>query len=241
LADIEIIFPCFRPPAGWADHLYESCQKIKTLLPGRKIAFLIVDDGSPNPEGLTSEFADLRTRMPDLRVERYELNRGKGFALRHGVSLSQAPLCVFTDIDCPYEEKSVAGLCEALERGPDIVPGHRETDYYERVRLDRTLISKFVRFLLRLMFKLNVTDTQCGLKGFNRRGREIFLRTKTNRYLFDLEFLCLAALRPDINVSPYTVRLKDNVIMTKFGAWALFLEGLDFLRIWTRLKLGRSG
>ncbi|MEQ1878853.1 MAG: glycosyltransferase family 2 protein [Bdellovibrionia bacterium] len=255
MGEIDIIFPCYNPPAGWVDQLVASCARIEELLPGRKINYILVDDGSTKAGGavgvrgieelggrdvLAGEFETLKQRMPRMRIERYEVNRGKGFALRHAVALSQSPLCVFTDVDCPYEESSVAGLCMELEKGPDIVPGLRARDYYERVRFDRVLISKFVRLLLRMAFRLTVTDTQCGLKGFSSRGRELFLQTTIDRYLFDLEFLCLASSTRDIKIVPFTVRLKDNVAMSKFGAFVLMHEGMDFLKIWFRAILRRK-
>lgn len=235
--DIDFIFPCYNPSENWHRSLYQSIQEIESLLSGKRLGYIIVDDGSKDAEKLGGELAWLKEKIPALRVERYETNRGKGYALRRGVTLSEAPLCVFTDIDVPYEEESVVGLCQKLEMGVDIVAGRRERDYFQRVRLDRAVISKLVRILLRVFFNLRVTDTQCGLKGFNRRGREIFLRTTIERYLFDLEFLCLASMDRAVKISPYPARLKDNVVMTKFGAFTLMREAADFAKIWLRTVL----
>lgn len=239
MSEVDFIFPCYNPPAGWAEGLLVSTAKIQKLLPDVKFNYVIVDDGSANSEKLGVELDFLKSKLPSLRVERYRTNRGKGYALRHGIRLAQAPICIFTDIDCPYHEESVAALCRELLKGYDIVPGRRARDYYEKVRLDRVVISRVLRLILRLMFRLNVSDTQCGLKGFNSRGKALFLTTQIDRYLFDLEFLCLAAQDRTLKVVPCNVRLKDGIVMSKFGLRVLLHELWDFFKIWIG-TFGRS-
>ena len=94
----------------------------------------------------------------------------------------------------PYEEKSLLEVARLLtSENADVVAGVRADTYYEGVPADRRRISRFLRWMLRTFLGVKVTDTQCGLKGFNQKGREIFLQTTINRFLFDLEFIFLAS------------------------------------------------
>jgi hypothetical protein len=76
----------------------------------------------------------------------------------------------------------------------DVVFGIKNKAYYKQLSLQRKLVSKILQLFIKILFpRLPVSDTQCGLKGMNLKGKAIFLHTKTDRYLFDLEFILNAA------------------------------------------------
>ncbi len=175
----------------------------------------------------------LRAHLPQFTYLQYPINHGKGYALRTGVKQVLEPLCLFTDIDFPYEEASVAAVYEALRAGRgDVVVGTRDEAYYARVPKGRVLISKTLRRSTRLLLGLAVSDTQCGLKGFNQRGRAVFLNGQIDRYLFDLEFIFLAS-RPvaGLQVIPLPVRLKPGIIFSRMSPRILLAESGSFLKI----------
>lgn len=166
-----------------------------------------------------ADLALLRTHLPQFTYLHYPGNHGKGYALRTGVKKVQESLCLFTDIDFPYEETSVAAVYEALRAGRgDVVVGMRDESYYAHVPLSRMMISKVLRRSTQLLLGLAVSDTQCGLKGFNRRGQAVFLHGQTDRYLFDLEFVFLAS-RPaaGLQVIPVPVRLKPGIVFSRMS------------------------
>jgi hypothetical protein len=68
----------------------------------------------------------------------------------------------------------------------------------------------------------------CGLKGFNNKGKAAFLSTTIDRYLFDLEFVFLAA-RMKLNIAKVPVNLRDGVVLSKLNVRILATEGLNFL------------
>ena len=79
------------------------------------------------------------------------------------------------------------------------------------------------------LLRLQVTDSQCGLKGFDNAGKSIFLETKIERFLFDLEFLLLAKNR--VTVTPVPVVLREGVVFSKVGWKILATEGRNFIRL----------
>ncbi|GAB3299542.1 hypothetical protein GCM10027348_23860 [Hymenobacter tenuis] len=162
----------------------------------------------------------------------YTVNQGKGHALRTGVAQAREPYCVFTDIDFPYQEHSVGALCQLLfSSGADIVVGVRNEAYYAQVPPARRRVSQILRQLTKHVLRLPVDDTQCGLKGFNEAGRQLFLRTTTQRYLFDLEMLFLAARDTRLRVLPLAVELKPNIVFSRLNTRILLTESLNFVRI----------
>jgi hypothetical protein len=202
-AAFALVLPCYNPPAGWAANIVASLGRLRALLP------------------------------PATGVHLYLVNHGKGYALRTGVEQVQEALCLFTDIDFPYEEASVAAVYEGLRTAAgDVVVGVRDETYYAHVPAGRVFISKALRRINRLLLGLAVSDTQCGLKGFNRAGRAVFLHGQIDRYLFDLEFIFLAS-RPaaGLQVVPVPVRLKPGIVFSQMSPRILLAESGSFLKI----------
>ncbi|MBK7037383.1 MAG: hypothetical protein IPH42_13850 [Bacteroidetes bacterium] len=79
--------------------------------------------------------------------------------------------------------------------------------------------------------RLKISDTQCGLKGFNKKGKDIFLKTTINRYLFDLEFIFLVSRQKEVSMVPVEIELKENIQFSSMRTGILLSEGFNFLKI----------
>ena len=226
-----LVLPCYNPPAGWAANILASLSRLQVLLPpDTSVHLYLINDGTAGVAD--TDLALLRAHLPQFTYLHYPVNHGKGYALRTGVKEVQESLCLFTDIDFPYEETSVAAVYEALRAGRgDVVVGMRDESYYAHVPRSRMMISKVLRRSTRLLLGLAVSDTQCGLKGFNRRGQEVFLHGQIDRYLFDLEFIYLAS-RPaaGLQVIPVPVRLKPGIVFSRMSPKILLTESGSFLK-----------
>lgn len=194
---------------------------------------IVVDDGSPN-ENAQSIFLRLTEIEPCSRVISYPdgINRGKGYALRKGVDFSAADYQLVTDADFPYTIESMRRIVASLLEKGGIAAGNRDTAYYEKVPFFRRLLSRSLRWLLRNVLRQPISDSQCGLKGFDNAGKKIFLETTIDRFLFDLEFLMLADGR--VQVTPVPVELRAGVTFSKVGWKILATEGRNFL--WLLLR-----
>ncbi len=227
---LDIVLPCYHPVPGWAENLEASYREVCALLQGYTCRLIVVNDGSTR--GISpQEVAWLQGCLPELVWLEYADNQGKGHALRYGVSRSDAPLCVFTDVDFPYTTESFAAVVRALEQGADLALGNRDAQYYEQVPPFRKFVSRTLRWLVGRLLRLPVTDTQCGLKGFNARGRKVFLQTQIKRYLFDLELIFLVARKPGWRMVPVPVALKPGIIFSKMSLRVLLRESWSLLRI----------
>lgn len=78
---------------------------------------------------------------------------------------------------------------------------------------------------------MKVTDTQCGLKAFNSKGREQFLKTKINRYLFDFEFIYRCGKNKSMRITPVPVELKPNVEFSKMKIKILLQETFNLFKV----------
>lgn len=238
MVPFDLVLPCYNPLPGWADNLLGSVARLRQALPEAEPHLVLVNDGSAR--GITDDdIARLRAALPHLTYVSYDHNQGKGQALRTGVRHCQHALCLFTDIDFPYEEASMARVYRVLAAGQaDVVAGMRDSQYYSHVPTARVAISRTLRFMTRQLLRLPVSDTQCGLKGFNERGKVLFLSSQTKRYLFDLEFLYLGARQPDLRVQAVQVQLKAGVVFSRMPLQVLANEGYSLLKILLRGPAG---
>jgi glycosyltransferase involved in cell wall biosynthesis len=168
----------------------------------------------------------------------YTTNRGKGYALRKGVEAAKGDFIIYTDIDFPYTHESLLNVLEALKAGNDVVIGIRGEEYYTHLPKSRVYISKFLRSLIRFFLRIPTDDTQCGLKGFNQKGKEVFRKTTINRYLFDLEFVFLSA-REKLNIKTVEVELRPEVVLSKMNWKILTQEFGNFLKIFVQSIVNR--
>jgi glycosyltransferase involved in cell wall biosynthesis len=241
-AALALILPCYNPLPGWAANVLASLTRLQIWLPaGTSLHLYLVNDGSTTGVE-TVDIEQLQTALPGFTYLSYPQNQGKGYALRHGAAHTREPICLFTDIDFPYQEASVAALYETLRSGSyDLAVGVRDADYYTHVPTARRRVSHLLRGLTRNLLRLPVSDTQCGLKGFNAAGRQLFLDTTTNRYLFDLELLFLASRQPEVRLAAVPVELKPGVIFSALNPRILLTEGGSFLQILLKSLLPSPG
>ncbi|TAE68315.1 MAG: glycosyltransferase [Bacteroidetes bacterium] len=231
---LDLIFPCYNPPKNWHLETYKNYQEISKSIPDVVIHLYVVDDGSKND--IEQESLDyLSKNIPHFHFLRYEKNKGKGFALRFAVEKTQSEKQIYTDIDVPFGVKSILDVYEALRNGADVVTGLRDDVYYQKVPFKRKVISQVAQTLNKLFLKLPIKDTQAGLKGFNKIGKETFLITKVNEFLFDTEFLALAhKFKHKITIIP--ISLKPDIILSRIKANILWRELRNFFNICYRIN-----
>lgn len=228
---LSIVLPCYNPPTAWVENVILNYNKIADSLKMNP-ELIIVNDGS-TINVHARDFEKLAAAIPNFKSVTYQENKGKGFALREGVKVVSTPLIIYTDIDFPYEVSSFVSVFETLKKDVDIAPGHRGTNYYNNTPFLRKLISKTLRKFLKTFLRLPTDDSQCGIKGFNQKGAHVFLDTRINRFLFDLEFLKLASKRK-LKVENVSVVLRPNIVFSKVSLKILLRESLNFFKVLIR-------
>lgn len=156
---------------------------------------IVVCDG--NSDSTHEVAASFKTDVKiSLRVLRYEINRGKGYAVRYGMSRGAGELIMFMDADYAVPIEQLERGLQLLENGADIAIASRtltESQILVRQNFLRQLSAKTYIFIQNLYLGLNIKDTQCGFKIFTKEAAEkLFSRQKLNSFIFDPEILWLA-------------------------------------------------
>jgi glycosyltransferase involved in cell wall biosynthesis len=189
---ISVIVPVFNEAPNIIDNLRLLIAEIEEYFPQFEI--LIVSDGSTDDTNLrVARFHD-----PHVRLVAMERNKGKGHAVRAGFREAQGDYIFFIDGGMelhPSEIRIFLGLMALYEA--DIVIGskrHPQSQVY--YPWFRKILSWLFQRVVHVLFDVDVTDTQVGLKLFRRDVITAVLPDlRIDRYGFDLELLTLAKLK----------------------------------------------
>jgi glycosyltransferase involved in cell wall biosynthesis len=227
---------------------YNEEKRLPTALP-KIIQFLqrsawdfaeviLVDDGST--DGTLRVAEQFRAEFPLMRVLRNPGNRGKGYAVRHGMLECRGDWALFTDADLSAPIEELDKLWAAAEReNAQVAVGSRA--------LDRALIGvhqswfrenagKMFNLVMRLVTGLPYWDTQCGFKLFEARAaQEIFGRQLLDGFGFDVEVLFIAQ---HLGYRAVEVPVRWNDVQgTKVSAWRGVAAFADPLRVrWHQIR-----
>lgn len=235
--DLSIVLPMYKPRAGWEKSLKENIQLLRLEFTySVSVEFIVVNDGNES-EHLLSLFDVLQQDESDLRFLSYAQNMGKGYALRTGVAAAKAPVVITTDLDFPYELKDIKNVYALLKSGNEIVTGKRTDEYYTATPLKRKILSKACISMNKRLLKLPHGDAQSGLKGFNKKGKALFLNTTVNRFLVDTEFLVLAN-KHHYDIAVIELTLKEGIKFSSMGWKILTTELRNFFKI---MEINKKG
>ena len=152
---------------------------------------IVVDDGSRDG---TIAVAESR---PGIRVLQNPGNRGKGYAVRHGMTEARGEWVLYTDADLSTPIADVELLYEAaVKAGAAIAIGSRAVDrslVSVHQSAFRELSGRTFNVFMRAVTGLRYADTQCGFKLYRKDAAQaVFSRQKLDGFSFDVEDLYIA-------------------------------------------------
>ncbi len=137
---------------------------------------------------------------PRFQVIDNKVQRGKGFAVRSGMTRATGDLIIFMDADLSTPLEEVDAFIKYFSENPlvDVVIGSRAHAKSQIVKSQHPLrrnMGRIFNKFVQLLAGEGITDTQCGFKAFRREAcTEIFSRQKLDGFAFDVEVLMLARL-----------------------------------------------
>ena len=130
-----------------------------------------------------------------MQVVRSDSNLGKGNALKFGFQYVDGDLVAFLDADLDLPPIQILTLFNFLtENEADIAIGSKR---HPNSMLDypatRKLMSNVYFYLIKILFRLPIRDTQTGIKLFKYKVlQDVFPRMFVRKYASDLELLAIA-------------------------------------------------
>jgi len=189
IIQLSVVVPAYRE----GRRIYTNITRLVGELDKLRVPYEVVVVSDGNTDMTVAEAR--RVESPAVRVFHYPMNIGKGFALSCGVDQSVGGLVTLIDADMELDPANIAGFIEIMRSsGCDAVIGSkRHPESKVAYPKFRRLQSAVYQLLVRILFNLNVRDTQTGLKLFRRQVlREALPLLAIKRFAFDLELLVVA-------------------------------------------------
>ena len=233
--DLSVVVPAYREGRRIYDNLKRLLGELDKLDATYEV--VVVSDGNTD----TTVREARRVGSPRVRVFHYPMNIGKGFALSLGVDQSVGRLVTFIDADMELDPANIGGFIETMERTDcDAVIGSKRHPLsqvsYPRFR---RLQSWAYQQLVRVLFNLDVRDTQTGLKLFRREVlAEALPLLAIKRFAFDLELLVVANHLGYKNICEAPIRL-DYQFESSVNLWSAWRVLWDTAAIFYRLRILR--
>lgn len=193
---LSVIIPAYNEEKRLAKTLAEIDEYLREQSYDYEI--LVVNDGSTDKTAEVVREQVLVIR--NLRLIDNKENHGKGFVVRQGMLKAKGDFRVFTDADNSTSIDHLEKMLPAFKKGFEVVIGTR--DPRDAKGACQLVPQSWLRRRLGDIFNLIVKivtglwgfwDTQCGFKGFGAEAaKEIFSRTKIDKFAFDVEVLVLA-------------------------------------------------
>lgn len=188
----SIVLPCYKEH----DRLPGYLQDLKKQLTGLAVELIIVDDGSPAESFnlLKSKIAGLLNAF--VKLERYENNQGKGFAIAYGIGLAKGRIVGFVDSDGAIPAHEVRNALDYYIKNDQY-----DMLVFSRIKmLGKSVERSFMRHLsgrifvtiISLLFGIPVYDSQCGFKLFKKEIYELLkCKITDTRWVWDTQLLIL--------------------------------------------------
>jgi hypothetical protein len=237
--DLSIVIPAYEESNKIARDIEAATAFLKDNHFTGQI--IVVDDGSKdNTAGVAKNAITNPPAGIEIKAERYNHHRGKGYAVRRGIEQTSGEYVMFADSGCcvPYED-TLRGL-ELIKNGAcDIAHGSRKMRgcHIEKAQsLYRRICSKLFHWFVIHDMKIpaEFTDTQCGFKIY--RGdiaRHLYGECITDGFTFDIEII-MRAQKEGYHIKEFPIDWtcdRDSRLSPTRSSWRVLSELLKIRRV----------
>lgn len=190
--DISVVIPCLNESRRlplFLQQLISHCASSRY-----NYEIIVVDDGSSDKTA--EKVAEYQAVTSNLTLIRFQINQGKGEAVRQGFFVAQGEYVIFMDADGSTQADEIEKNICYFDEGYDVVVGSRVLKDSERKVESlwyRKAIGAVFNTIVRLVLFSNIKDTQCGFKMFRKAlVKPLYSVMTIKRFGFDLEILYIA-------------------------------------------------
>ncbi len=171
-------------------------------------SILIANDGSTDK---TREIInELCKKNERLRCVDLNKNKGRGAVLSKALSVCDSEYAIYFDADLQINLSIFDSVLQGLKNGSDICIGSKHHFQSEiEYPLIRLFASKCYRLLCKLILNSEITDYQCGFKGFNvKRIKSLLPFIKQPGWAWDTEVL-VKSLWAGFKIKEFPVKIQN--------------------------------
>ena len=191
---------------------------------------IIVNDCSTDSTG--GEIEKFIADNPEHNIQYFchDVNKGKGAALKKGISVANGEFLIIQDADFEYDPNEYNNLLKPVLDGfADVVYGSRfmGSNPHRILFFWHTIGNRYLTFLTNLFSNLNLTDMETCYKLFNTKILQS-VELKENRFGFEPEVTIKIARIPKIRIYEVGISYygrgydEGKKIGWKDGFWAIY-------------------
>lgn len=205
---------------------FNERENLKILLPNildnldnlkKEYEVILIDDGS-----VDGGIKDILPEKKNIKLVYHRKKKGKGLALRDGLSQAKGEMIIFMDADLQDDPSDIKKFLKKIDDGYDFVNGKRIK------RNDNFLVkvySSLANFFLKKLLRSPYSDINCGFKAFKKEVLKDFVFYGNN-----FRFLPLAAFYDGFKVTEVEVINHPRKYgVSKFGWTKIFAGFFDTL------------
>jgi glycosyltransferase involved in cell wall biosynthesis len=197
---LSIIIPAYNEEAT----IHLILDKIKTieLINNIKKEIIVVNDFSnDDTKGTVQKYITDNPTIPISYFE-HEVNKGKGAAVRTGISKATGEYLIIQDADLEYDPNEYNDLLKPVITGfADVVYGSRfmGSNPHRILFFWHAIGNKFLTFLSNMFSNINLTDMETCYKLFDKKILQT-ITLRESRFGFDPEITAKIARIPKIRI-----------------------------------------
>lgn len=190
---IDIVIPVYNEEKALEESIDRLLDFLKKTVKEYQWQVIIADNGSTDKTPIISQKLSRRYHfVTSLRLQQ----KGRGRAVKMAWQKSRADIVSYMDVDLSTSLEHLPNLIEAIaKKNYDLAIGSRllpKSHVYNRT-LKREIISRSYNLLIKLLFRTQFSDAQCGFKAANQQiVKKILPLIGDNDWFFDSELLIMA-------------------------------------------------
>lgn len=186
---LSIIIPCYNEAKDLKEKVGQVKKKLNTL--NIESELILVNDGSKD------NTQEVINSIDGVVHSGYEVNRGKGGAVKQGILDATGDYILFMDADLSTDLKAFDEVIPLLGKEKFIIGSrhHKESVIPIKQPAKRRFIGWCCRKIVNNRFHFHYSDTQCGFKCIEKSlADKIATLQIVNGFAFDVEYLYIAKL-----------------------------------------------
>jgi glycosyltransferase involved in cell wall biosynthesis len=236
---LTVVVPVYNGGEEIVENVRVIRGRVTGALADEDVELVVVSDGSI--DGTAERL--LAARDPRLRVIHYDRNLGKGYAVKAGALAADGQWIALVDADLDLDPAGIPAFLEVARRERlDLAVGSkRHPDSVVFYPRSRRIASWCYQQLNRVLFRLDVRDTQVGLKVFRREvAEDVVPLLLVKQFAFDLELLAVARELGYDRVRELPITLDYRFTGSGVGSRAVLRALVDTAAVFYRLRILRT-
>lgn len=173
MQQLSIVIPCYNEAAT----IRHTAQMVAVYLikkfPQLKYELILIDDGST--DSTRGVITQLQLELPQIQPIFFEINRGRGAAIKEGIRKSVGEWVIMLDADLSYDVDHVGEILECFTQNSKtdvvVVSPYMRGGIVKGVPLMRLLLSRLANSILSGFFSDKLSTVTCVVRGY--RGSKI--------------------------------------------------------------------